>query len=190
MQEIEITTMGQFDVLKQMTESGNYHMDAPIHFVILLGFSNGLPIDKKTYEEALRNIEDLRRGIDQPTVISVGAVIRPKEASAFPRPLLKGKHDYQEVMEWVTNDPRVNIFRVGLEDTPELYGWQLTNPQLVTHAVNFFNGHGRDVITDPKILRAAFAVSKVGGVPSPGKRKKPNLEPLGESGFLQLLKYC
>lgn len=181
MQEIEITTMGQFDVLKQMAESGNYHLDAPIHFVILLGFSNGLPIDKKTYEEALIKIEDLRRGIDQPTVISVGAVIRPKEANEwFSEPAKKGNHDYIEVMQWVASDPRVNIFRVGLEDTPKLYRHQLTNPGLVSHAVQFFNGHGRDVITDPKVLRAAFAVSTVGEIPS-SEKKPPDLEPPEES---------
>lgn len=154
MQEIEITTMGQFDVLRQMAESGNYHMDAPIHFVILLGFSNGLPINKETYEEALRNIEDLRRGVNYPTCITVGAVIRPKEASrSFLDDLPNNIHDYYQVMEWVVDDPRVNIFRVGLEDTPELYGEQWTNPELITHVAEFFDSRGRVIEKDPNALR-------------------------------------
>ena len=165
MQEVEITTMGQFDILRHMADLGTYHMDAPIHFVVLLGFSNGLPIDKDTYEEALRNIEDLRRGVDYPTPITVGAVIRPKEACKRFFELSKGEHDYHEVMEWVTGDPRVDIFRVGLEDTPELYRHQWRNPNLVSHAADFFDGHGLRIETDPNVLRERF------GLPIPTTRQ-------------------
>ena len=159
MQEIEITTMGQFDVLKRMAESGKYHMDAPMHFVVLLGFSDGLPIDKKTYEVALKEIEDLRKGVEHPAVITVGAVIPPqkakKESSIRFEP---GKHDYHEVMQWVTDDHRVGLFRVGLEDTPELYGKQRKNAELVAHAAEFFDKKGVEIVTDAHVLREAFGL--------------------------------
>ncbi len=176
MQEIEITTMGQFDVLKRMAKSGEYHLDAPVHFVLLLGFSNGLPISKETYEQALKNIEDLRRGINQPTVITVGAVIRPKESSESPvNPLTQGQHDYHEVMDWVVDDPRIDIFRVGLEDTPKCYGWQWKNHELVEYAVDFFLNRGRDILTDPAILRNHMGLSTEGRIPIDTTSDKPSV---------------
>ena len=115
MQEVEITTIGQFEVLDKMAQSGQYHMDAPMHFVVLLGFSNGLPINKATYDTALKKIEKLRHGVEHPTIISVGAVIRPHEANPSSKTDAGGgKHDYHEVINSVAGDPRVSIFRVWL----------------------------------------------------------------------------
>lgn len=161
-QEIEITTMGEFDVLDELAKRDKeFHLKGPMHFVLILGFSDGLKLNKKTYEAALDRIDKFKQNTGFHITVSCGAVIRPKEAAGKPEAELPaGQHDYREVMRWVAADDRIDAFRVGLEDTPKLYGNQQTNGGLVEEARKFFEDLDVRIEMNPKKVRKIFGMEK------------------------------
>ena len=157
MQEIEITTMGEFEVLKQLAErKDEFGLKGPLHIVLILGFSNGLPINRETYDEALKHIEELREKTGFAITVSCGAVIRPSEAAKNLGKRGDGEHDYPEVMNWVAEDDRVDAFRVGMEDSPFMHGKPWTNTDMVDHAREFFAAKEIPIETTPSKVRRAF----------------------------------
>ncbi len=156
--ELEITHLQGLKTVETLVDAGYLNLDNPnkkVHAVVLMGFSQGLPIKKATFLEAMGRIDDLQAKTGLHFVVSVGAVIMPKDAATTPRDrgerLPEGKHDYREVIDWVVEyneEARasgavpVTIFRSGLEDTPVLYGVPQTNASLVEHVRDLLAEHG------------------------------------------------
>jgi len=145
-EELELTTWGAFNVLRKVALDSNPGMLGRPHWVLLFGFSSRLPIDFETYQRALQKVERFTEATGIRPAITVGAVIRPSEAARTKRgegsPSTDGEHDYREVLEWVLSDDRVDAFRVGLEDTPLLYGEPQSNVGLVQAAAAICKEHG------------------------------------------------
>jgi hypothetical protein len=81
-EEVEITTMGAFDVVETAAVDPTLGMSPTAHFVLLFGFSARLPIVRSVFDEAMQRVRrfTLRTGIHP--IVTVGAVIRPKKAAA------------------------------------------------------------------------------------------------------------
>ncbi len=153
-QEIEVQTLGQFEVMRKVFDFGG--MNGPMHLVLLPGFSNGFQITRKDYEIALKSVEDFQSYTQLPVTVTCGAVIVPPMAKASRHDLSNNKHDYREVFNWIAEDNRVDVFRTGIEDTPVLYGRDQTNEDLVKHAAYLCNVFDIPIETDPNIVRDRF----------------------------------
>jgi uncharacterized protein (DUF849 family) len=168
-QEIEVQTLGQFDIMEKLYDFGG--MDGPVHLVLLPGFSAGFPIDRDAYETALEGVDKFRKYTGLPVTVTCGAVIPPPVAKTDPLDDSPHRHDYQKVFSWIAKDNRVDVFRVGVEDTPVLYGRQQTNTDLVIHARELCSETGIDVIKDPGQVRKIFGFS----YKAPGSSANQNL---------------
>lgn len=146
-EEIEVSTWGAFDVLEGIGKDPTLSFPPVLSIVLLPGFSARLPISKEALDGAMERVDRLAALTGSTISVTVAAVIPPPLAYSGPGrragdSLPAGKHDYREVIEWIAEDPRVASFRVGLEDTPELFGEKLTNAGLVDHARRVFDELG------------------------------------------------
>jgi uncharacterized protein (DUF849 family) len=162
-EELEITTWKAFDVIEGMIEDPTLSFPQTISFVILLGFSAHLPIAKETYNAAIERVQQLAARAGMIAKITVGAAISPPQAYCGPvresgQSLPPCKHDYREVIEWVADDSRVASFRVGLEDTPELFGQKPSNADLVEHVREVFGGLSVPIELDIIAARRAIGL--------------------------------
>jgi hypothetical protein len=149
--------------------------------VVLLGFSQALPVKREAFDEAMERLTALQKKTGLAFTVSVGAVIMPKDSAPGPgirnrgEFLPPGTHDYREVIEWVIEHNEkartllpVSIFRTGLEDAPVMYGQQQTNASLARIARGIFFEHGITLETDP------HEVSRIlGVVPDASQARSP-----------------
>lgn len=112
-QEIEVQTLGQFDIMQSLYDFGG--MEGPIHLVLLPGFSAGFPITREAYETALARVDEFRAYTGLPVTVTCGAVIPPPVSKSSPNSEERGKHDYEEVFAWIAEDDRVDVFRPALK---------------------------------------------------------------------------
>ncbi len=178
--ELEITHLQSLETLKKLApylrEFGLGGVGNQIHAVVLLGFSKGLPIERQAFNKAMKKLTKLSKKLGVPILVSVGAVIRPNEASEIKggrshgQGLEDGKHDYREVIEWVVDHNKtaesrgvlpVSIFRTGLEDAPVMYGVQQTNASLAFMANHILRELAVPVELDINKVRAMMAVDPV-----------------------------
>lgn len=162
-QELEITTAEAFPVIEDIASDPSLGIDHRLHVVFLFGFSARLPIVRTTYERALDWVEQLRHTTGADARISVGAVIPPHRAARHPGVPAPGAsesagNDYQQVLSWVLEDDRVNAFRVGLEDTPVLYGEHRSNAWLVRHVRMLTEAAGVAIETDVPAVRTRLGL--------------------------------
>jgi uncharacterized protein (DUF849 family) len=156
-QELEITTSAAFTAIEDIAEDPTMGLDDVVHVVFLLGFSSRLPITRASYDDSLAWLDALRRRTGVQASVSVGVVIPPRAAGSQSELADENSgpgHPYRNVLEWVREDDRVDAFRVGLEDTPVLYGQHRTNAWLVHHVRELAESSGIVVETDPRAARA------------------------------------
>jgi hypothetical protein len=174
--EVEITHLQTLATLEKLTDDPKFKLGSTgnkVHAVVLLGFSEGLPINEETFLEAMKRLTALQKKTGLDFTISVGAVIMPKNMAPHERhygeTLPPGKHDYREVIEWVIDYNRkakksgvlpVSIFRTGLEDTPVLYGKQQTNASLTRHATDIFREHDIKIETNQQKVNDTLTQAK------------------------------
>src|SRR5207253_7838617 len=117
-----------------------------LYILFLFGYSARLPIDRHQYERAMHWVAELERRAGLRAHVTVGAAIVPRSAALKHRrrgtALAAGTHDYREVFEMIADDDRVESFRIGLEDVPELFGHQTTNTELAAHARELCDEYG------------------------------------------------
>jgi len=157
-QEIEITTLSQFEAVQQLVDKPSFGLEGPVHIVILPGFSAGFPITRQAYETALRQIDIFRERSGLPVTVTCGIAIRPEDARNYANFSEPGKHDYKEVLEWIAEDNRVDVFRAGVEDTPVLYGDHTSNGGLIRHIAGLCRKKGIKVETDIETVRRQFGL--------------------------------
>jgi uncharacterized protein (DUF849 family) len=162
-QEFEITTAEAYSAIEDIASDSSLGIDRCLHVVFLFGFSSRLPISREAYEVALGWVESLRQATGVDARISVGVVIPPHRAAAHPRTggsatAGSRRYDYEQVLAWVLEDDRVDAFRVGLEDTPVLYGKPRSNAWLVRHARTLVQAAGVTVETDVSMVRARLGL--------------------------------
>jgi hypothetical protein len=163
-EEFEITTSASFSILGRLACDSSLGVGPSLHCVVLLGFSAKLPISWTAYSMAMAQLEEFSRRTGIEPAITVGAVIPPHAAVTDPakreEEIAAGRKDYQQVMEWVAEDDRVDGFRVGMEDTVELYGERVSNAGLVAHAVQYFRRRGIRVENSAEFVRARFGFGR------------------------------
>lgn len=162
-EEMEITTAKSFSVVEQIAADPSLGLPSELRIVILLGFSAHLPITKAAYEDAVSRALAIGQSAGVRVHITVGAAIHPNAAHPGPErrpgePLPPGKHDLMEVIELVANDPRIESFRAGIEDSPVMYGEQKSNAQLIRHARSVFESLGVEIELDVAETRRIFAL--------------------------------
>jgi uncharacterized protein (DUF849 family) len=156
-EELEITTDAAFPVIEQLSLDPSLGLPKDLFVLFLFGYSNRLPIERRQFDKAMNWVTQIERRAGVNAHVTVGAAIAPHAAARKARgrnqSLEVGTHDYREVFEWVVQDPRVDSFRVGLEDVPELYGCHQSNTDLAKHAAELCDEYGVRVMTDPYEIR-------------------------------------
>jgi hypothetical protein len=156
-EELELTTEAAFPVIERIAADPELGLPKHVFVLFLFGYSARLPIDRRRFDQAIEWVLNLERSADVKAHITVGTAISPHLAAETQRarnvPLPLGKHDIREVFEWAVECERVESFRAGLEDTPEMWGRQISNSELATHLRELCDEYGVGVITDADDVR-------------------------------------
>lgn len=160
-EEFEITTTKSFDVVERIAEDPTLGLPHVVRFILLPGFSAKFPIQKTTIEQAISRCVAIGERFGVRTHITVGAAISPRLAHPGTvrkksEALIAGKHDLREVAECIADDPRVDSFRAGIEDTPVMFGCPLSNPELISHARETLESLGVAIELDLAEVRRRF----------------------------------
>lgn len=162
--EIEVSTTHSFRAIKDHFEDPKNpeKIGNPVHFVILFGFSKELALNDENVQFALEEIENFKqRNPNHQVSTTFGAVIRPKQAAAKRTDGLKtsieGGLDYEDLVRLTLKHDHNNLvttFRFGNEDTPAMYGEQVSDVDLAKDlAERIFPKYGITVEKDALALR-------------------------------------
>lgn len=180
--EIEVSTMRAFEAIEKHFENGDRGFNKigdPVHFVILFNFTAGLRLTDENVKGVLDEIEKFKeRNPDHQVAVSFGMVATPKEAAKEKREKgdelpLNPKYnpddpghqpqfselDYRKLIELTLKHDQnglVDAFRVGPEDTPQMYGEQRSSTYFVDEMLELFKEYDLGVETDTMRVREAF----------------------------------
>ncbi len=131
--EYEVTTAGALTTIEGLIRKG---LTAPIiHIIVLFGFSARLKMSRGGFDVCMRWVGSMRKIHPGKIVVSVGAVVPPHTSATVRRsmsePIEDGKHDYLELLDWALHSDTPDLVRVGLEDSPILWGHPVKNRVLV-----------------------------------------------------------